>query len=374
MGLKRKASYFIKPISSTVQRNFMIAMYVIFLGIIPSILLIMFIFYYSRHNVLLWWKRPRKSYVNYFNCCNNKRNISDKFQSLKNLIGISHDELSAKPVRKFNKDDIQVSEPKSSISVPKSSFSVSNSPFSLSKTTSGVHSVSKSPYSVSISPPFSVSPHSVSKSPHSVSTSPPFLSKSTISDCKSSKVQINNSVLKNNEPIYSNTKQFSKDDIQITLSASKSTIRNGNVFNLVKSNEELSKSRIKPIKIIKDDIQIKDHFGAKNNEEQICLETKKKQLRKVNKDHILTLSATGTKANSINSLVGNKEQNSIVKNQVRKFTKDDIVGALSDDVNTKVSKENKPNLVIIKQGLASTTNERINKSFDRTGNGIYVNL
>ncbi|XP_063896154.1 disintegrin and metalloproteinase domain-containing protein adm-2 [Helicoverpa armigera] len=45
----------------TIQRNFMVAMYVIFLGIIPAILLVLFLIYYSRHNVLLWWKKPRKS-------------------------------------------------------------------------------------------------------------------------------------------------------------------------------------------------------------------------------------------------------------------------------------------------------------------------
>ncbi|CAH0597666.1 unnamed protein product [Chrysodeixis includens] len=45
----------------TIQRNFMVAMYVIFLGIIPGILLVLFLIYYSRHNVLLWWKKPRKS-------------------------------------------------------------------------------------------------------------------------------------------------------------------------------------------------------------------------------------------------------------------------------------------------------------------------
>ncbi|XP_060806966.1 disintegrin and metalloproteinase domain-containing protein adm-2 [Amyelois transitella] len=44
-----------------VQRNFMVAMYIIFLGIIPSILLLLFLVYYSRHNVLVWWKKPRKS-------------------------------------------------------------------------------------------------------------------------------------------------------------------------------------------------------------------------------------------------------------------------------------------------------------------------
>lgn len=53
---------------STVQRNFMIAMYIIFLGIIPSIILIMFLLYYSRHNVLPFWKRPRKSYVDLLPC------------------------------------------------------------------------------------------------------------------------------------------------------------------------------------------------------------------------------------------------------------------------------------------------------------------
>ncbi|XP_072934228.1 uncharacterized protein Meltrin [Epargyreus clarus] len=45
---------------SSVQRNFMVAMYVIFLGILPSVLLIMFLMYYSKHNVLTWWKKPRK--------------------------------------------------------------------------------------------------------------------------------------------------------------------------------------------------------------------------------------------------------------------------------------------------------------------------
>ncbi|KAI8423043.1 hypothetical protein MSG28_014130 [Choristoneura fumiferana] len=45
----------------SVQRNFMVVMYVIFLGIIPSTLLLLFLVYYSRHNVLVWWKKPRKS-------------------------------------------------------------------------------------------------------------------------------------------------------------------------------------------------------------------------------------------------------------------------------------------------------------------------
>ncbi|CAK1540985.1 unnamed protein product [Leptosia nina] len=46
---------------SSIQRNFMVAMYVIFLGILPSILLVLFLMYYTRHNVLLWWKKPRKT-------------------------------------------------------------------------------------------------------------------------------------------------------------------------------------------------------------------------------------------------------------------------------------------------------------------------
>ena len=43
----------------------MVAMYVIFLGIVPSILLILLLMYYSRHNVLVWWKKPRKTYVSH---------------------------------------------------------------------------------------------------------------------------------------------------------------------------------------------------------------------------------------------------------------------------------------------------------------------
>lgn len=42
------------------HRDFMVAMFVIFLGIIPATLVIMFLTYYSRHNVVLWWKKPRK--------------------------------------------------------------------------------------------------------------------------------------------------------------------------------------------------------------------------------------------------------------------------------------------------------------------------
>ncbi|XP_059048466.1 disintegrin and metalloproteinase domain-containing protein 19, partial [Achroia grisella] len=45
----------------SVQRNFMVAMYIIFLGIIPSIVIVLFLIHYSRHNVLHWWKKPRKS-------------------------------------------------------------------------------------------------------------------------------------------------------------------------------------------------------------------------------------------------------------------------------------------------------------------------
>lgn len=45
----------------SVQRNFMVAMYVIFLGIIPSIVTILLIFYYWKHNMVSWWKKPRKS-------------------------------------------------------------------------------------------------------------------------------------------------------------------------------------------------------------------------------------------------------------------------------------------------------------------------
>lgn len=144
----------------------MVAMYVIFLGIIPAILLVLFLIYYSRHNVLRWWKKPRKSYVD--NLCNgctkpNTKNIfavrfakfQDSTSSLRNLLsfkrsGSAHsiddictdpppqpegpiysnlEELKAlqkpsnssslsdknvakvplkKPVKKINKDDIQI--------------------------------------------------------------------------------------------------------------------------------------------------------------------------------------------------------------------------------------------------------------------------
>ncbi|XP_032523553.2 disintegrin and metalloproteinase domain-containing protein 19 [Danaus plexippus] len=46
---------------ASIQRNFMVAMYIIFLGILPSVLLVMLLMYYSRHNVLLCWKKPKKS-------------------------------------------------------------------------------------------------------------------------------------------------------------------------------------------------------------------------------------------------------------------------------------------------------------------------
>ncbi|XP_041985575.1 disintegrin and metalloproteinase domain-containing protein 19 [Aricia agestis] len=46
---------------ASIQRNFMVAMYVIFLGILPCILLVLFLLYYVRHNVPFWWKKPRKT-------------------------------------------------------------------------------------------------------------------------------------------------------------------------------------------------------------------------------------------------------------------------------------------------------------------------
>ena len=81
----------------------MVAMYVIFLGIIPSILLVLFLIYYSRHNVLLWWKKPRKSYVdNLCNGCtkpNTKRLFADRFarfqdstSSLRNLLSFKRND------------------------------------------------------------------------------------------------------------------------------------------------------------------------------------------------------------------------------------------------------------------------------------------
>lgn len=77
----------------------MVAMYVIFLGIIPGILLVLFLFYYSRHNVLLWWKKPRKSYVNPFNF--NNKHLTDKFSqfqkstsSLRYLLSFKKPEIS----------------------------------------------------------------------------------------------------------------------------------------------------------------------------------------------------------------------------------------------------------------------------------------
>ncbi|KAF9413477.1 hypothetical protein HW555_008315, partial [Spodoptera exigua] len=85
----------------TIQRNFMVAMYVIFLGIIPAILLVLFLIYYSRHNVLLWWKKPRKSYVN--NICDGytkpKRLFATRFakfhdstSSLRNLLSFKRND------------------------------------------------------------------------------------------------------------------------------------------------------------------------------------------------------------------------------------------------------------------------------------------
>lgn len=80
----------------TVQRNFMVAMYIIFLGIIPLILLALFLLYYTRHNVLFWWQKPRKSYVHSIFCGSATRNLFHKpisipkfthSTSLRNLLG-----------------------------------------------------------------------------------------------------------------------------------------------------------------------------------------------------------------------------------------------------------------------------------------------
>lgn len=105
-------------------------MYVIFLGIIPLILLVLFLVYYTRHNVLYWWKKPRKSYVhrllchpptNTFNC----PRLSHATTSLRNLLTtktkipkensnkpddeiFSHNSTSWRNLLKTKKDDTQI--------------------------------------------------------------------------------------------------------------------------------------------------------------------------------------------------------------------------------------------------------------------------
>lgn len=126
----------------------MVAMYVIFLGIIPSVLLVMFLVYYSRHNVLYWWKKPRKSYVDYLLCNWNapdKGAYTNRFKkrtsSLRNLLSFKRNKnatseacddnppaqtqkpvrykitdfsengqkkLLKKPTKRINKEDIQI--------------------------------------------------------------------------------------------------------------------------------------------------------------------------------------------------------------------------------------------------------------------------
>lgn len=80
----------------------MVAMYIIFLGIIPAILLVLFLIYYSRHNVLRWWKKPRKSYVKNNICgghTNPKRLFATRFakfhdstSSLRNLLSFKRND------------------------------------------------------------------------------------------------------------------------------------------------------------------------------------------------------------------------------------------------------------------------------------------
>lgn len=109
----------------------MIAMYIIFLGIIPGILLVLFLVYYSRHNVPFCWKKPRKSYVQILLCnCSNiknrtinlfRRNVKqEKYKvEIKNtplvrkpmiakIVKTVESEKFKKPIRKINKDDIQI--------------------------------------------------------------------------------------------------------------------------------------------------------------------------------------------------------------------------------------------------------------------------
>lgn len=92
----------------TVQRNFMVAMYVIFLGMIPSIVIALLIIYYSKHNVLLWWKKPRKSYVPKIYCARNARRPSTRVDinhffnntrsSIRSLLKRGDGNLSTNPV------------------------------------------------------------------------------------------------------------------------------------------------------------------------------------------------------------------------------------------------------------------------------------
>lgn len=95
----------------SVQRNFMVAMYIIFLGIIPSILIILFLIYYSRHNVLLWWKKPRKSYVPNFCTGNNARTFFANIRahsvtsSMRRLISFKRDSTKTHDINEQNKSE-----------------------------------------------------------------------------------------------------------------------------------------------------------------------------------------------------------------------------------------------------------------------------
>ncbi|OWR53512.1 putative ADAM metalloprotease [Danaus plexippus plexippus] len=140
---------------ASIQRNFMVAMYIIFLGILPSVLLVMLLMYYSRHNVLLCWKKPKKSYVNnifngdrfkrfktstdsfvrlisfrrtqkknmcrkcqddiYSNICEHKENIDSTWSfnissKIINMLNSNKHDESKKFQRKINKDDIKVAD------------------------------------------------------------------------------------------------------------------------------------------------------------------------------------------------------------------------------------------------------------------------
>lgn len=54
----------------------------IFLGIVPLALVVLFLAYYSRHNALGWWRKPNKSYVHWLPCNHSATTLSRMFQRL----------------------------------------------------------------------------------------------------------------------------------------------------------------------------------------------------------------------------------------------------------------------------------------------------
>lgn len=369
-------------------------MYIIFLGIIPSILLIMFLLYYSRHNVLPFWKRPRKSYVDLLPCIK-RHGTTNNSKDPKPTYNASKSFFSNMPSFHYNTHRLR-----QMLSFPsKAPKNINENNITVSQIETHIYDVpdcnnaeinSKIQINFDYNKPLPQAPKNI-KFDKKITKADIVINK----DCNIDRKD------QNAESHYQNAEEI-KTNLNINNTPLSNVIQNSNLINYSPPTAEISSSisDIKPI----------DNSIVKSNELSVLIANAKNNLNKspkpINKNNVkpivkvendlhfntvlsnarnnLSKSPKPTVKNESNSsTVANKELNSVIPktnislpkpvNNINETIKTSIA------LKTKPQAENKPNInskynvnkakpviskakpSIEKKGLASTTNEMITK-------------